>query len=156
MRYLIDGHNLIPKIRSLSLQDIDDEEKLIAYLNRFSTKARAQVEVYFDKAPIDSARSVKIGAVRVHFIRMGSSADAAMIERVQKMGTSTQGVTVVSSDHAIQNVAKRMKLKLISSDEFSGLIEDKLARQEVSVDNGTRLSDDEISEWLRLFGNEKT
>ena len=85
MHYLIDGHNLIPKIRSLSLQDMDDEEKLIAMLNRFSTKVRAQVEVYFDKAPLDSARSVPIGSVKVHFIKTGISADAAMIERMRKI-----------------------------------------------------------------------
>jgi predicted RNA-binding protein with PIN domain len=156
MRYLIDGHNLIPKIKNLSLHDIDDEEKLIALLNRFSTKARAQVEVYFDKAPIDSARSIKIGAIKVHFIRTGSSADAAMIERIKKMGTSAQGITVVSSDHAIQNAALRMKLKVVSSDEFARLIEQKLTRSGGMGEKETTLSDDEIDEWLRLFGKEKT
>jgi predicted RNA-binding protein with PIN domain len=155
MRYLIDGHNLIPKIRSLSLHDMDDEEKLIALLNRFSTKARAQVEVYFDKAPIDSARSIKIGAIKVHFIRTGSSADAAMIERIKKMGTSAQGITVVSSDHAIQNAALRMKLKVVSSDEFARLIEQKLTRSGGMGEKETTLSDDEINEWLRLFGKRK-
>ncbi len=155
MRYLIDGHNLIPKIRSLSLHDMDDEEKLIALLNRFSTKARAQVEVYFDNAPIDSARSIKIGAVKVHFIRTGSSADAAMIERIKKMGTSVQGITVVSSDHAIQNAALRMKLKVVSSDEFARLIEQKLTRSGGMGEKETTLSDDEINEWLRLFGKRK-
>jgi predicted RNA-binding protein with PIN domain len=156
MRYLIDGHNLIPKIRSLSLHDMDDEEKLIALLNRFSTKARAQVEVYFDNAPIDSARSIKIGAVKVHFIRTGSSADAAMIERIKKMGTSVQGITVVSSDHAIQNASRRMKIKVVSSEEFSVSIEEKLARAEGAGDQEVSLSEDEISEWLKLFGKEKT
>jgi predicted RNA-binding protein with PIN domain len=156
MRYLIDGHNLIPKIKNLSLHDMDDEEKLIALLNRFSTKARAQVEVYFDKAPIDSARSIKIGAIKVHFIRTGSSADAAMIERIKKMGTSAQGITVVSSDHAIQNAALRMKIKVVTSEEFSVSIEEKLARAEGAGDQEVSLSEDEISEWLRLFGKEKT
>jgi predicted RNA-binding protein with PIN domain len=156
MRYLIDGHNLIPKIKNLSLHDMDDEEKLIALLNRFSTKARAQVEVYFDKAPIDSARSIKIGAIKVHFIRTGSSADAAMIERIKQMGTSPQGITVVSSDHAIQNAALRMKIKVVTSEEFSVSIEEKLARAEGAGDQEVSLSEDEISEWLRLFGKEKT
>ena len=156
MRYLIDGHNLIPKIRNLSLRDMDDEEKLIALLNRFSTKARVQVEVYFDKAPIDSARSIKIGAIKVHFIRTGSSADAAMIERIKKMGTSAQGITVVSSDHAIQNAALRMKLKVVSSDEFARLIEQKLTRSGGMGEKETTLSEDEVNEWLRLFGKEKT
>jgi hypothetical protein len=155
MQYLIDGHNLIPKIRSLALQDMDDEEKLIALLNRFSTKTRTQVEVYFDKAPIDSARSVKIGAVKAHFIRDGSSADAALIERVQKVGTSTQGTTVVSSDHAVQNGAKRMKFKVISSEEFSAFMEEILAQPRKAGEKEILLSEDEVNEWLGLFGKEK-
>jgi predicted RNA-binding protein with PIN domain len=113
------------------------------------------VEVYFDKAPIDSARSIKIGAIKVHFIRTGSSADAAMIERIKKMGTSAQGITVVSSDHAIQNAALRMKLKVVSSDEFARLIEQKLTRSGGMGEKETTLSDDEINEWLRLFGKRK-
>ena len=29
MPYIIDGHNLIPKIPGIDLQDLDDEQKLI-------------------------------------------------------------------------------------------------------------------------------
>lgn len=156
MRYLIDGHNLIPKIKGMSLQDLDDEQKLVTLLNRFSKKARTQVEVYFDKAPIDSARSIKIGAIKVHFIKIGSSADAAIIERFMKIGKSIQGITAVSSDHAIQNAALRMKIKVLTSEEFASQMQVKLARREGTITNEAPLSEDEVNEWLRLFGKEKT
>jgi predicted RNA-binding protein with PIN domain len=154
MRYLIDGHNLIPKIRTLSLKDLDDEEKLISLLNRFATKARAQVEVYFDQAPIDSARNVKIGAVRVHFIRAGSSADAALIERMRAKGMPTAGITVVSSDHAIQNEARRMKFTILRSEAFAALIDRKLTSSGGIQTKETTLSKDEIEEWMKVFNKQ--
>ena len=35
MPYLIDGHNLIPKVRGLSLQSMDDEMELVELLQEF-------------------------------------------------------------------------------------------------------------------------
>ena len=35
MSYLIDGHNLIPKIPGLTLRQMDDENELIEILQRF-------------------------------------------------------------------------------------------------------------------------
>ena len=155
MRYLIDGHNLIPKIKNLSLQDVDDEEKLISLLNRFSTKARAQVEVYFDNAPADSARSVKIGAIKVHFIKSGSSADAALIDRMRRMGTFQKGISIVSSDHVIQNEARRMKFKVIPAGEFALKMENELSRSRKNITKDPGLNTGEIEEWLKLFDKGK-
>ena len=49
MAYMIDGHNLIPKL-GLRLDSLDDEEQLLALLQEFCRLRRAQVEVYFDGA----------------------------------------------------------------------------------------------------------
>ena len=43
MPYLIDGHNLIPKL-GLRLDSLDDEEQLIPRLQEFCRLRRAQVE----------------------------------------------------------------------------------------------------------------
>ena len=49
MTYLIDGHNLIPYIAELSLDQLDDEEELVTLLVNFSIKQNCQIEVYFDR-----------------------------------------------------------------------------------------------------------
>jgi len=45
MRYIIDGHNLIPHVRGLSLRDLDDEQALVEVLTPFlrATSSRAMV-----------------------------------------------------------------------------------------------------------------
>ena len=63
MPYIIDGHNLIPRIPDLSLQDIDDEMQLVEMLQDFCRISRKKVEVYFDNAPPGQLRcknSVKL------------------------------------------------------------------------------------------------
>lgn len=55
MPYLIDGHNLIPKL-GLRLDSPDDELELTAILQEFSRLSRHAAEVYFDGAPTGQAR----------------------------------------------------------------------------------------------------
>ena len=77
MPYIIDGHNLIPKL-GLRLDSIDDELDLLARLQEFCRLRRTQVEVYFDGAPPGQASTRKAGVVTAHFVRQGSSADASI------------------------------------------------------------------------------
>ena len=57
MPYLIDGHNLIPRIPGLSLKDLDDETALIQILQRFAARQGSRVDVFFDRAPPGQADS---------------------------------------------------------------------------------------------------
>jgi predicted RNA-binding protein with PIN domain len=49
MQYLIDGHNLIPKVPGLSLSDPDDEEQLINKLSGWARISRQKIIVFFDR-----------------------------------------------------------------------------------------------------------
>ncbi|MBL0344247.1 hypothetical protein [Candidatus Villigracilis affinis] len=53
MPYLIDGHNLIPKV-GLRLDSPNDELELARLLQDFARIKRQPVEVYFDGAPRSS------------------------------------------------------------------------------------------------------
>ena len=71
MPYLIDGHNLIPKL-GLRLDSPDDEMELVAILQEFCRLERRQVEVYFDGAPTPHAGTRKLGTVTAHFVPSGN------------------------------------------------------------------------------------
>ena len=86
MPYLVDGHNLIPKV-GLRLDSIDDEMELVAILQEFSRLHRKQVEVYFDGAPAGQAGTRSLGTVKAHFVRAGTTADTAIARRLKKWGT---------------------------------------------------------------------
>jgi predicted RNA-binding protein with PIN domain len=155
MPYIIDGHNLIPKIPGLSLDAMDDEMQLVQLLQEFCQRTRKEVEVYFDNAPAGQMRARTFGLVLARFVRQGVSADDAIRARLTKLGNVARNWTVVSSDHAVQTAARAARARVLSSEEFSRLLINSLS--EKGSDAGSRtdqaMGKDELTDWLHLFGS---
>jgi predicted RNA-binding protein with PIN domain len=152
MPYLVDGHNLVPKV-GLCLDSFDDEMELIAVLQEFSRLQRRQVEVYFDGAPADQTGTRRLGTVKAHFVRAGTTADAAIARRLKKLGRAAKNWTVVSSDRQVQTEARAARAEVLSSEEFARLLQ-QTPRGEASkpaVDR--KVSPAEVDEWLNVFGS---
>jgi predicted RNA-binding protein with PIN domain len=157
MAYIIDGHNLIPKIPGLSLEAADDEEQLILLLQEFCRRTQKKVEVYFDNAPPGQTRARKYGIVTARFIRAGSTADDAIRSRLVRMGRSARNWTVVSSDHEVQASAQSARARSITSEEFAALLLHSLSNptSNSSKDRDYPLSPDEVEDWIELFRKDK-
>jgi predicted RNA-binding protein with PIN domain len=156
MPYLIDGHNLIPKIPGLNLQALDDEEQLIQLLQEYCRRERKQVEVFFDNAPSGGVRARTFGLVTARFVRQGSTADQAIRDRLTRLGRLARNWTVVSSDLAVQDSARSARARPMPSETVARLLATKL--DERSVDQGENaqagVGGDDVEDWLRLFGGE--
>lgn len=150
MPYLIDGHNLIPKL-GLRLDEPDDELELGRVLQDFARLKRHKVEVYFDGAPPGHAGTRNLGTVRAHFIRLGQTADSAIRARLNKMGKSAKNWVVVSSDREVQSAAKINQAQPMSSDEFVKLLKNTLASAPKTSADEKTLSTREVDEWLDIF-----
>jgi len=149
MPYLIDGHNLIPKL-GLRLDSMDDEMELIAILQEYCRLERKQVEVYFDGAPTNQAGTRKHGNVTAHFVPLKSTADNAIRQRLKNMGRSAKNWTVVSSDHRVQLEARTAQAEILSSDAFANIL--KQARNSAPKPTEQRkLTSQEVDDWLKLF-----
>jgi hypothetical protein len=153
MPYIIDGHNLIPKIPGLSLENFDDESQLIELLLEFCRLRRKQVEVFFDKAPAGSVRARNFGAVIARFIREGQTADEAIRSRLSRLANQARNWTVVSSDQALQASARRARAHSISSEAFAQELLDALeeSRPDGEKRPETQLSSEEVERWLEMF-----
>ncbi len=155
MPYLIDGHNLIPKVDGLSIASIDDEIQLIQRLQVFHQQTGKKIEVYFDNAPPGYNRTQRFGAVSAHFIRQGSTADAAIQRRLEKLGRAASTWTVVSSDRQIQAAARGVHARIVSSEEFATEMAQHKSEGASGIEENAEisLSPAEVEDWLRLFGN---
>jgi predicted RNA-binding protein with PIN domain len=155
-KLIIDGHNLIPKIHGLHLKDEDDEARLIELLQEYCRLARRQAELYFDGAPEPQKSTRKNGLVHVHYIKLGYSADDAIIQFVRNLGSDKDNWTVISSDHRIQNAALAAGCKSMGSDTFSRLISTTLSSEiAIQQKRDKPLSANEVEEWLDLFDQDK-
>ena len=118
--YLIDGHNLIPKIPGLSLQAIDDEERLIELLKVWMRlRERRDVEVFFDGAKPGFSGERALGVLRAHFVPLGQTADEAIRRRLVGLGKAARNATVVTSDRQVRANAKALHANVISSESFA-------------------------------------
>ncbi len=153
MPYLIDGHNLIPKV-GLRLASLDDEMELINILQEFCRLERKPVEVYFDGAPAPHAGTRKLSAVTAHFVPLGTTADEAIRNRLKKLGRSAKNWSVVSSDRQVQADTRAARAEVISSEAFAGLI-NRVRNATPKPINERKLSKDEVDDWLKLFEERK-
>ena len=152
MSYLIDGHNLIPKA-GLRLNSPDDEMELVEILREFCRLRRKKAEVYFDGAPAGHAGTRSLGTVTAHFIRAGTTADAAIARRLKKMGRSAKNWTIVSSDRQVQAEARAARAKVLSSEEFARLLYQTPRGETGKFSADRKVSPSEVDEWLRVFGS---
>ncbi len=153
MNYLVDGHNLIPKIPGLSLEEPDDELRLIELLQVYARVRRQVVEVFFDQAPPGRAGRRQVGTIVAHFVRQGRTADESIIARLDQLEKAARNWSVVTSDRRVQGEAKVRQAKVVSSEEFSGELAAALQEVQSAHHNDPgKMSDAELNEWLKLFG----
>ena len=152
MLYLVDGHNLIPKLPGLSLRDMDDEMRLIELLQVFSRIRRHSVEVYFDGAPPGKAGTRSYGGIKAHFVPVGQTADDALRRRLERMQRSARQVTLVSSDRRVQSEARRFQAVILPSEQFAEQILQARQAAEALPGAPPAVSGAEMDDWLRLFG----
>ena len=153
MPYLIDGHNLIPRIPGLSLQDMDDEMDLIELLQEFCRENRKQVEVFFDNAPPGQLKARSYGCVLARFVRQGETADQAIRRKLTHLGKEARNWTVVSSDRQVQAAAKAARASILTAEAFAQHLFSTLdAPSSQKDDINFKLDDQELDEWKDLFG----
>lgn len=155
MPYLIDGHNLIGQLTDISLDDPNDEALLAQKLNGFAARTGRRCVVVFDYGLPGGTSRMSTRAVQVVFASQRSSADRVMMERINKI-PDPKGWVVVSSDNDVLATAKLRKMQTLTSAQFADLLK---SPPKPVIDVGeaadVRLSEDEVDEWLKLFGEDE-
>jgi len=156
MPLIIDGHNLIGKMSSLSLADPCDEEKLVAKLARHLLSQRQKCTVVFDKGREVGVVPHQIGAkLQVIFAPPGTSADTIIIDMI-KQDPNPKGLTIVSSDNEIRRAARSRRARLVSAEKFAETLESSPQKPQKRASGDGRFDDIEIEEWLDYFEKGRT
>lgn len=150
MPYLIDGHNLIPKIAGFSLTDPDDEMRLVQLLQRFALSRQQSVEVFFDRAAAGHSGARTFGRVTARFMQAGRSADSGIARRLKQLKGAARNWKVVTSDRQVQAEARSAGAEVVPSDEFARTLQGLPESSGGGTDQPS-MGESEMDEWLRLF-----
>ncbi|RME37715.1 MAG: hypothetical protein D6793_03830, partial [Thermoflexia bacterium] len=158
MPILIDGHNLIGKTPELSLEDPDDEAKLVQRVRQYCLRHRRRAVVVFDVGLFGgTGQTLSTPEVEVVFASGRQSADDLIRNHLQRE-RDPRGWTVVSSDRKVQQVARALGARVISSEAFAAMLEEAPGKGERAKGKGeraegkekpsARLTEEEIQAWL--------
>lgn len=149
MAYLIDGHNLIGATPGLSLEEIDDEVKLVSMLRGFLSRTRRKGRVVFDRGAVGQAPGLSTPTLAVSFARPPRTADDVILDLIAKE-RNPRGLIVVSGDIRLQDAARRRGAIALPSTAFAQQMMAPSARRG-NADDEPRLSAEEVAAWERLF-----
>jgi len=151
MQYIIDGHNLIPHIRGLSLRDLDDEQALIEVLTPFLRATSSRALVFFDRAAPGHEGKRNFGLVQAVFVPASQSADAAIENYIQKIGASARNQTLVSSDRRVQAAGRSRYMTILTSAELAQKIQANTEKNRPQTAVEPQLTPEEIARWEEFF-----
>jgi hypothetical protein len=155
MNYLIDGHNLIARMQTMSLADPDDEAKLVLRLRSWTAASRKrQVTVIFDAGlPSGMDKRLSTTQVTVIFAPSDSTADALIVKRINKIRNPAEYL-VVSSDRAVLAAATVRRVPTLYSEAFAVQLEEEPGKAVPTPEPEKPESSaaGEVEEWLNLFG----
>ena len=149
MPILIDGHNLIGKLPSLSLEEPDDEMRLVGMLLSYQARTGKAVTVVFDPGGAHSlAQTHAHGRVKVVFARHGGNADRIIESRVQQSRNASEWL-VVTSDRELADTVARQGARVRSAGTFAAELG---APRDVAPEwKDAPPSADEVDAWLAEF-----
>lgn len=154
MPVLIDGHNLIGQLSSVSLGDPDDEEALVQILRAYRARSGKEVTVIFDPGDGSGlARHYRSGGVEVVFAAPGSTADTVIQRRVKK-SANPRSILVITSDRMLAEAVAGTGARVTSAHEFGAMLEGNAGgpmAEEVPAWKEKPLSPEEVEGWLTMF-----
>lgn len=153
MPILIDGHNLIGRLSTLSLSDPDDEVKLVSLLRTYRARTGKRLTVVFDPGgafALPQAR--RRGGIEVVFAAHGSSADAVIRRRVRRSRNPHEWL-VVTSDRELAQAVEQAGARTMSSEAFVANLGPQQEGDE-SAWKDAPPSAKEVEAWLELFGEQ--
>ena len=123
MTILIDGHNLIGRIPGLRLDDPDDEEKLLIRLRAYRARTGKSLVVYFDPGiSYQSPARKSKGGISIRQAGSGRHADELLLRDLRRHRNPRE-LTVVTSDRAIQRIARQYQARVIDATAFATELE---------------------------------
>jgi len=158
MPYVIDGNNVIGSSPDLVQTETGSRQKLIEMVVQFQKHRNNSVVLVFDGARgEENIPPLGDGRFSVLFPNEGQSADDLIIHLINEY-TNCRDVVLVSSDKKLKDLAKEKGGRTLNAIEFyfdlkrANRIQDKREEKEKRIHG--EISDNEVDQWMKIFGDD--
>jgi len=145
--YLIDGNNLIHKMKSISAQQKKDpqgtRDTLAFKIDNYFINKKVKVVLFFD-----GFQNVPIKTTKTKIIYSEKITADEKIRKYIKKAENHRNIVVVTSDDEIKKFAKACSCSVINSEDF----ETALGRQNIGDEEERRIKELNNEEFKKLFG----
>jgi predicted RNA-binding protein with PIN domain len=152
MPFLIDGHNLIGQMPGMSLEDPDDEQKLIELLRAYLVRTDKKGTVFFDRGLPGGGARWSNAVLDVRFAPAPKQADDLIRDRLERE-RNPRGLIVVTADRELAQAAERAGARVRRPVDFA---RDLTAGPKTPPKKESGLTEAEVEEWARAFRSGKT
>lgn len=121
-RLIIDGNNLLHLMHAYSTGRPVGRLHLAGMIDRYVKSTSRQATLVFDGPRPRGGIAKQFDALHIEILFSGPvTADDIILQIVERLPDPT-GATVVSSDHAVRDGARRRKVEVVGSEEFGGVL----------------------------------
>ena len=146
MPYLLDGNNLIGRVRRTSKPSTEDRAALIAEIAGRLRQTRAKATIFFDGPAGERASSLGSLSVRVP---SSGSADDAIVREVERAKAPGEAV-VVTADRGLASRCRDAGAKVSSPDEFFA----RFGTGAAAAAGKDAAGKVDVDDWMRYFSDE--
>ena len=156
---IIDGYNLLHSIQKTS-EDFSStsDVQLCCILGRYLKLVGENGEIIFDGiGPPDKSRFDNISNLEVLFTGRSCDADT-VIENKIRASSAPKRLTIISSDHRLQDAARARKATSVKSEVFWNTLRKQMSRKSAPKEPLAKrlgLNEGETEQWLKFFGLEQ-
>jgi predicted RNA-binding protein with PIN domain len=154
MPYLIDGHNLIARLDDITLDDPQDEMKLVNQLRSFAARTQKRCVVVFDRGLPGGKSPMSTSTVEVVFASATqSNADDVLMKRIQKT-QDPRGWTIVTSDERVLAWGISRQMRGMRAHEFAKILKVPANKPDLGEWAHVYVKPEEVAEFLLIFSQQ--
>jgi predicted RNA-binding protein with PIN domain len=154
--YIIDGYNVIyslEKFRNALSSGLEQARNDLVWLIRsYRSGKKVKVTVVFDGDEVGYiARSHQpVQWLQIIYSKFPEKADPVIKRLIQK-AQNKKAVVLVSADNALVQFGRQMKTQVLSPEQFYQRTTKHPNQDQVEQKFNSEVSEEEVSEWLKLF-----
>ncbi len=159
MSFIIDGYNLLWAVQKLNekFEPVNDVQ-LCHIIGLYLKLVGEKGEIIFDGiGPPDKTGFGNIHNLEVIFAGRDVEADTVIEDKINA-STAPKGLTIVSSDRELRNLAHTRRAVSVKSDEFWTDVRKQLSRKAKTREPQEKfrgITEGETDQWLKIFGLEQ-